>query len=186
MTDRELAGAVGSGDPAAFLEFVRLHHHSIYRYLKGLSISREDVEDLTIETMHLARRKIAGYRGEASLRTWVHRVAYRCFTHWNRRRRPTEPLTEELFLSSADPYASIHEADALLAAIARLPDPMRQAFVLHEVNELPIEDIAHVLEIPVGTVKSRLFHARTKLRELLTAPEEETHVLLVPKPRPAN
>jgi RNA polymerase sigma-70 factor (ECF subfamily) len=175
MTDRELAHAVGRGDQSAVLEFVELYHGGVFRYMRGLVPRREDAEDLAIQTMTQAHQKIRGFRGESSLKTWVHRVGYRQFTHWQRRQQSTRSLPDEL-VSQPKPFDAVHEADALRDVLLQLPETLRHPFVLHEINDLSVEDVAAILKVPEGTVKSRLHSARAKLRELLTSQEEENHV----------
>jgi RNA polymerase sigma-70 factor, ECF subfamily len=185
MTDEEMAKAMARGDQAALLEFVRLYHDGLFRYMRSLVATREDAEDLAVEAITRAHLKIGSYRGNSSLKTWVHRIGYHQFTHWKRRQRPTESVHDTL-LAPARPFESVNEADALQSSLIQLPETLRQPFVLHEINELSLEEISVILELPVGTVKSRLHYARAKLRELLTPQKEETHVSFVYEPRRAH
>lgn len=173
MTDFELAERIGKGDSEAVTWMVRNHHAALYRFLYQLTRCREDAEDLAIQTLMRARDGAARYDGRASLKTWLHRIAYHEFTRWRRRRR------WHLGLGHAPPaedpaFEQLLEAHRLLDALMTLPDGMRAAFLLHEVQELAVPEVGAVLGIPAGTVKSRLFHARERLRARLS--DEATEV----------
>jgi RNA polymerase sigma-70 factor (ECF subfamily) len=140
--------------------------------MRSLTERHEDAEDLAAETVYQAQRKIKAFRGESSLKTWVHRVAYFEFTHWKRRQRlaqrPTPPPC-----GLVDPYGAVDDAEALRTGLLELPEALRQPFILHEINELQLAEIALILDLPIGTVKSRLFHERKRLRELWSGAMEE-------------
>lgn len=172
MSDAELTERVHRHDPQACDEFISRFHAGVYRYMVGLTGRREDAEDLAIQTMTRAVAEIRKFSGRSSLKTWVHGIAYHQFTHWHRRRRLDFAL---------DPYQAARDADFeaidavadLRAALLNLPTELRQAFVMHEINELSVDDIALIEKIPVGTVKSRLHAARLRLRDLISPPEED-------------
>lgn len=178
MTERELAAKAAGGDREAAEQLLRALYPSLYRMMRALVRSRSDAEDLTQRAVLAVLRKAGSYRGEASFRTWAGRVALTEFGRWNRRLRLTAWLSPEV----ADPRCPLGEVEAaetLRPALLSLPFPMREAFLLSALQELPIEEIAALQGVPVGTVKSRLHHARLKLRQRLsptTATEEKTHV----------
>ena len=156
---------------------VRELYPSLYRMMRAMVRSTQDAEDLTQRAVLAVLRKRSGYRGEASLRTWAGRVALTEYGRWARRRRLTAWLSPEM----PDPRCSLAEveaAEALRPALLSLPLPMREAFLLAALQELPLEEIAVLQDVPVGTVKSRLHHARLRLRQRLEDPttEEKTHV----------
>jgi len=178
MSDKELARAVARDNEAAVLAFVKLYHPDMFRYMRSLGLRHEDAEDLAVETLLIAQRKVGSYRGESSLRTWIHRLAYRHYVRWNQKQKPTSRLPETL-ITGRNAHAAIDDAESLRGAIANLPDTLRQPFVLHVVNDMPLDEIAVILDVPVGTVKSRLHFARAKLRELLAPSTEESHVPII-------
>jgi RNA polymerase sigma-70 factor (ECF subfamily) len=166
LTDHELAKRLASGDPEAVAAMVRTHHPALYRFLYQLTRSREDAEDLAIQTLQRAREAASRYDGRASMSTWLHRIAFHEFTRWRRRRR------WHLGLRSVPPvedprFGAVIEAEWLLDALSKLPDGMRAAFLLHEVQGLSVPEVAITLGVPEGTVKSKLYHARERLRERL-------------------
>lgn len=148
------------------------HHADVYRFLRHLTRHPQEAEDLAQSTLLRALDRIELYAGKGSLRSWLLGVAYREFTGW-RRRRLWLPLLTDL-PAPQNPYDDLAEAEALLAALARLPDALRATFLLHHVEEVPLAEIAATLAIPEGTVKSRLHAARVRLRQTLR--EEDLHV----------
>lgn len=177
MNDRQLAQKIAAGDHAAAERFVGDYYAATFRMLRHLTGSREDAEDLTQQTFLVARAKIDRFRGDAGLKTWLHRIAYNEYAQWKRRRRPTAPLTLEQAIVEPG-FGSFIEGETLLRALSKLSDKHRETFILHEVEELTVEEIAKLLSIPGGTVKARLFHARRRLKAFF---EEGTEVHYEPK-----
>jgi RNA polymerase sigma-70 factor, ECF subfamily len=172
LNDLELARQIAAGDTGAVEAFVRQHYASVLRFMRHLTRRAEDAEDLTQQAFLKARSQIGSYQGKSSLRTWLHRVAFHEYTHWKRSQRWT--LTLRHAPARIEPaFEACLEAAALLEALDTLPDALRETFLLHEVQQLPIEEVAKVLSRPVGTVKSRLFHARKRLRAHLESGQEE-------------
>lgn len=153
--------------------FVHEHYAFVLRFMLHLTRRIEDAEDLTQQTFLTARRQVGSFKGHSSLRTWLHRVAFHEYTHWKRRQRKSEPLSP-LLASHESGFAACLEAAELLDALHRLPAQLRETFLLHEVQELSLQEVANVLGKPVGTVKSRLFHARKLLRAALEGEQENT------------
>lgn len=172
--DRAFAQRVAAGEPEACRLLVEGHYASVLRFMRCLTRRREDAEDLTQETFVAARGKIRSFRGEASLRTWIHRVAYRTFTHWKRRQRPSAVLNGSEFAPDAG-FVQALDAIVLLDALYTLPIPQRSAFVLAEVQQMELREVAQAMGVPIGTVKSRIFHAKRRLRELIGDESTETH-----------
>ncbi len=162
----ELARGVACNDDASVAAFFRAYHAGVYRYMLCLTDSVEDAEDLAQDSLLQAKAHIRSYRGESGLKTWVHRVAYHTFTHWSRRRKPRVPLTSDLVLHEKS-FGEIDAAQSLLKAISQIGSALAQPLVLQEISDLSVEEIARILDIPEGTVKSRLFTARQRLRHLL-------------------
>lgn len=163
MNDHELAQALSEGDEFAFEALIDRYYDSIYRFLRQLTRHRETAEDLTQQCLLRAVSKIGTFRGESTLRTWLHRLAFHEYTSWRRKRRFFHPLSE-LNAVPEPAYGHIEEAEALLSLLHTLPAAHREALLLFHVQELTIEEIAVVTESSVGTVKSRLHHARKRLQ----------------------
>jgi RNA polymerase sigma-70 factor (ECF subfamily) len=166
LYDRRWVKLILKGDKAAGERFVTINYPRIYRLLRHLTGDAEVAEDLTQQTFIQAWQALASYRGEARLATWLHRIAYHEYTHWLRARRDEKPLEAAAHL--ADLRAAEGLDTILLArAMAQLTPELRDTFLLFYVQELSVSEVAAVLETPAGTIKSRLFTARQRLRELL-------------------
>jgi len=165
--DKWLVQRILSGDKAAGEQFVIEHYEAIFRFLRNLTGSKEDAEDLTQQTFLRAWEALSSFRGDSSLSTWLHSIAYREYTHWLRSRREFVPLDEIVDMPDEQANQNL-EAVLLRWAIYRLAPEHREVFVLHYLQGFSVSEIAKIIGIPAGTVKSRLFFARQKLRELLS------------------
>jgi len=170
LEDLTLARRVQERDPVAIELLVSRHHAPVYRFLRHLTRRVEDAEDLTQATILRAVKAAARYDGRASMRTWLMAIAFHEYARFRRRRLWLPLMTDR---PARDEFGRIHDGEALLAGLAKLPEASRAVFLLHHVEELPVAEIAQALGIPEGTVKSRLFAARERLRTLLG--EEETN-----------
>jgi RNA polymerase sigma-70 factor (ECF subfamily) len=178
MSDWRLARRILAGDRAAGERWVREQYPRIFRMLRRLTGAAEAAEDLTQQAFLKAWQNLAAYRGEASLATWLSRIAYHEYTHWLRGRREHTPLDEAADLRDRRAEPSL-EALLLREALAQLSPEHRVAFLLYHIQGLSVGEAALVLEVPPGTVKSRLFHARQRLRELLSEPPQCEEMLPV-------
>jgi RNA polymerase sigma-70 factor, ECF subfamily len=171
------------GDRSAFDRIVESHVQRVWRVVWRILRHREDTEDVVQEVFLTAYQALAGYRGECRLSTWLHRIAVtRSLNHaqsagerLRRAARPLEVLSETLpedreaaHLSSPLRVLEGAELQARLAScLDQLPAPWRAAFSLRESEELSYEEMADVLGVAVGTVRSRLARARTALRNCI-------------------
>ncbi len=158
------------GDRTAAERLVTTHYSRIYRLLRCLTGSVEAAEDLTQQTFVRAWQALANYQGRASFATWLHRIAYHEYTHWLRARRDHLPLEEAADI--ADVKAA-YGLDSIIVsrALMHLPAEHREVFLLYYMQQLSVGEIAEVLDLPAGTVKSRLFNARRQMRALWQAAE---------------
>ena len=169
--DKWLVQRILSGDKAAGERFVVEHYEAIFRFLRNLTGSKEDAEDLTQQTFLKAWDALPNYRGDSSLSTWLHSIAYHEYTHWLRSRREliyldeTEEMTNERIDKQMEEGL---EAVLLRWAISKLDPEHRDVFVLHHMQGFSVKEISKVIGVPTGTVKSRLFFARQRLRALLS------------------
>jgi RNA polymerase sigma-70 factor, ECF subfamily len=175
--DRTFVEAAATGSREAFDELVRRHQSAIINLVRVLVAGRSDAEDLAQEVFVRAWRSLRGFRGDSTFRTWLHRVAVNVVrTHQvkeRRLRRWLAPASE-----AHEPEAADEPVDATLArrqaidrALASLPEDLRAAVTLRDLQGLDYRDIADMLGIPIGTVESRIFRARQRLRPLLAALE---------------
>ena len=177
--DLELALRCREGDAGAFEELYRQHAGRLYNLAFRMAGSAQEAEDLLQDVFLQAHRKLGSFRGESSLGTWLYRLAMnQCLDHLRTRQvrmgRVTESLDGE---QAAEPVAhtpAVPEAISrmdLERAIARLPEGCRATFLLHDVEGFEHREIAQILDIAVGTSKSQVHKARTKLREMLSHKE---------------
>lgn len=166
MTEKELARRIGDGDAEAAEAFVREHYPAVLRLTLRLSGQKEDAEDIAQETFLVARKRISTFRGGSSLRTWIHKVAFNEYRQWRRKQRPL-PLLDHDLAASDDRFGTFETGHVLTNAMKNLPDKQREAFILFEIEQLSMNEVAHVLGVPTGTAKARVYYARQNLRHQL-------------------
>ena len=171
LSDTDLLRSAAQGDGAAFHRLVDRHAAGLYRVARSLSASEHDAEDVLQETFLAAHRGAAGFDGRASVKTWLQRILMRQAARaWNRERRSRAALP----LDTADPpvhagggAVRVDQRIDLAAVLETLPPDHRQVLVLREVEQLSYAEIARVLNVPIGTVDSRLHRARREMRQRL-------------------
>lgn len=173
--DAELLEAVGDGDERAFAELYQRYSAVVFAFVLARSDDRGDAEEISADVWLGCWRSAPAFRGDSRILTWLLGIAKRqIWTHTRRRKIPTAPLDEEvecLVDDAADPAGLVAMAtgvDELLGALRSLPQDLAEVVGLAWLHELPYGEIASVLEIPVGTVKSRVSRARRLLKETLT------------------
>jgi len=171
--ERRLLRRIRSGEREAAERLVDAHYEALYRWVLHLCRDREWAADLTQETFVQVWEGLEGFRGEATVKTWIHRIAYHTYLRAQRGSRPAMvPLHDAL--NERTPTEAALTGHAVEAALAELPENQRQVVLLHYLQGLKVAEIAEVLEIPAGTVLSRLHTARNRLRELLSAEPSPT------------
>jgi RNA polymerase sigma-70 factor (ECF subfamily) len=168
----DLVARCRAGDVDAFEALYRQNAPRIYTLACRMAGSPEDGEDLLQEIFLQAHRKIASFKGDAAIGTWLYRLAVNhCLDYVRSRRAKMSKLTETLDAeSSFEPIARRETPIARLdleRAIERLPEGCREAFVLHDVEGFDHKEVADLLGIAEGTSKSQVFKARMKLRGYL-------------------
>ena len=167
--ERQLLRRIRSGDRQAAERLVDEHYQSVYRWLLQLCRHREHAADLTQETFVQVWDGLDGFRGQASLRTWIHRIAYHTYLRTQRHPTPEpQPLSEVPDVPGPDTVQVALTRHLVHEALARLPEKQRDVVVLHYLHGLTAAEVAEVLQVPTGTVLSRLHTGRATLRELLT------------------
>jgi RNA polymerase sigma-70 factor (ECF subfamily) len=183
--DAELAHRVGGGDTAAFEILMRRHNRTLFRTARAILRDDAEAEDALQEAYLQAYQAIGGWREEAKLSTWLARiVANEALMRLRKQARRAEivPLQSSATLEGLNeiPDTDMNktpEREAqrvemrrlLEAQIDSLPDDYRAVFMLRAVEELSVEETSTVLGIPEATVRSRLFRARSLLREGLAS-----------------
>ena len=180
--DVELARQVAGGNTAAFELLMRRHNRTLFRTARAILRDDAEAEDALQEAYLQAYQAIGGFRAEAKLSTWLARiVANQALMRLRKRTRrgdvlPLNPGMEVQEEADTDmqrnPEQETQRGEIrklLEAHIDRLPDAYRAVFMLRAVEELSVEETAAVLQIPEATVRTRLFRARSLLREALAA-----------------
>lgn len=155
------------GDSEAFGELARLHYDRLWAVAMRMTGDPEDAADALQEAMIAAMRGARGFRGEAKVSTWLHRIVVNaCLDRHRKRKRAAETPYIEEHRAIPDPHDRIAEQDLawdVERALARLPEDQRAAVVLVDVEGWPIALAADILSVPAGTVKSRCSRGRAKL-----------------------
>ncbi len=180
--DRPWVDRARGGDADAFGELVTRYQHRIVNFTLTLTSDRANAEDLAQETFLRAYRGLASFRGTSSFKTWLYQIATNVArTHTAKRRTRREELADDSAASARRFEEAATDEDiesrAILrqrldAALASLPIELREAVVLRDVEGLEYREISTALGVPMGTVESRIFRARQRLRdELAPAPD---------------
>jgi RNA polymerase sigma-70 factor (ECF subfamily) len=162
-----------TGDDAAFGELVRRYKDLVYGLVHRMVGDRGQADDLAQEVFLKVHRGLPYFRGEARLSTWIYRiVANVCFEA--RRRRPdlslepAHPDRPRIDPGGADAaFADLELRDRLDKAIAQLPEHYRMLIAAHYLDGVQYDALAEALDIPIGTVKTHLYRAKRRLRELM-------------------
>lgn len=179
-TDLELVRAMAQGDMHGLDQLYALHGPSILSFLTARLGNRELAEEVLQDVMLAAWKNAATFRGESSVRTWLLVIARNRAINAQRRYTPTMvSLADSPDIHSTDtgPYEAVardFERSAVRQALEHLPDLHREILVLFFYHQLSGNEIAEVLDISVGTVKSRLHRAKEALKRIMMTQQEGT------------
>ncbi len=172
-TDVDLIREVLAGRVERFEILVHRYQRLVATAALRMGTPREEVEDVSSEVFYKVYRSLGRYRPEHALSTWLYRITVNAALDRKRSTRH-ESRMEELSPTLADGRRSVHEvasdrerARLLQEALERIPGHYRSPLVLAHIEGLPLEEIARILDLPEGTVKSRLFRARAMLKEII-------------------
>jgi len=169
--ERNLIRRSCAGDLTAFESLVRAHQDRVYNLAYRVTGNHEDAADAAQEAFVRAFQALPRFRGDSSLATWLHRIATNAALDLVRRRPDLPPVELPADRPSRDdPAAEVHRREVnrrVHAAVGRLPADYRVVVVLRDFQGLAYEEIAKRLQVPVGTVRSRLSRGRDALRRLL-------------------
>ncbi len=170
--DAQLLARVVDGDHEAFEGVMRAHQDRVFAVCLRTLGNREQALDATQEVFFTVFRKAAQFQGKSALGTWIYRIAVNtCYDMLRKsKRHPSEPLPEHV--DPSDPAAEDLIDSAALrpeieVALGYLPVDFRSAIVLSDLLGLSLPETAEILDIPIGTVKSRVFRGRRLLAEHL-------------------
>ncbi|HEY7565864.1 MAG TPA: sigma-70 family RNA polymerase sigma factor [Acidimicrobiia bacterium] len=166
--DAALVARVVGGDHDAFTTLMRRHEERIFAVCLRLMGNRAAALDATQETFLALYRKAGQYRATAAVGTWLYRIAINtCYDLLRReKRRPAEAMPD--FFDPADrtaedPFTSVELRPSIEAALQELSPDFRTVVVLADIQGASLPEVAEALQVPMGTVKSRLFRARRQL-----------------------
>ena len=184
MSDRELDQALveraQKGDKRAFELLVIKYQRKLGRLLSRMVRDAAEVEDITQETFIKAYRALPGFRGESAFYTWLYRIGVNTAKNYlvGRKRQASSSDVQaedaenyeegDMLRDVATPDAELQTkqiAQAVNSAVDALPDELRVAITLREIEGMSYEEIAQMMECPIGTVRSRIFRAREAIAE---------------------
>lgn len=183
--DRALVARAQAGDPDAFEQLIQRHQQRIYGLCYHLTSNHEDANDLAQEAFIKAWKALRNFKGDSSFYTWIYRIAYNgTLNHLKQRRNRTPHIS----LNDLDAHAE-HDSELvqlishktprrdagltelqrhLNEAMQRLSEEHRTVVALHDVQGMPHDEIARIMNCNPGTVRSRLFYARQQLQAWLS------------------
>lgn len=179
-SDQQLVKRVQQGDKRAFDLLVLKYQHRIAGLVSRFIHDSHEVQDVTQEAFIKAYRALPGFRGESQFYTWLYRIAINTAKNYlvARKRRPPSgdiDIDDAMYIDDqsalkdlASPERNLMSEQLMAVvndAIKMLPDDLRTALTLREYDDLSYEEIAEVMECPVGTVRSRIFRAREMVDE---------------------
>ena len=176
--ERALIDRASGGDPEAFNQLMEQHERRMYAVALRMCANREDAQDCLQEAMLRVYRAIGNFKGESSFSTWVYRITMNtCLDELRRKKNKQSASLDDLLdegwapadeRTSPEKHAVRAETARILhQTIRELPEDMRAAVVLRDIQGYAYEEIAKILDINVGTIKSRISRGREKLREKL-------------------
>jgi len=166
IDDVALLRAHVDGDPDAFATLVRRHRDRLWAVALRTLGDREEAADAVQDALISAFRAAGRFRGDSAVTTWLHRIVVNACL--DRVRRAQARLTSELpDVDIAAPEADTDTALDVQSALARLPVDQRAALVLVDMQGVPVVEVAQILGVPVGTVKSRCARGRARLAVML-------------------
>jgi len=165
LDDDALLRAHVAGDRDAFTVLVRRHRDRLWAVALRTLTDPHEAEDALQDALISAFRNAGGFRGDAAVTTWLHRVVVNaCLDRIRRRQaRPSVPLADRDLPAPGDAHAEIETRLDVWAALARLPEQQRVALVLVDLEDLPVAEVAALLDVAEGTVKSRCARGRMAL-----------------------
>lgn len=173
-SDHELVAKALQGNQKAFRAIVERHHATAYAVVRAILGDHDDVEDVLQNVYVKVYRGLAGFRGEARLSTWIYQIARNEAINAARRRRPDSQPIEEVAVpapESANPEAVCGKQELgrqMEIAMAGLEENYRMALELRYMGERSYEEIAEIMGLPLGTVKTYIHRGKAQLKRALT------------------
>ena len=179
-SDQELIAASLARDTAAFGELVSRYQNRLYHSLVHVVGSAEDAKDVAQEAFTLAFQKLSSFRGESQFYSWLFRIALNASVNFRRKNRSlgqsneatkerigSEPSDGRLDTAPEQPLEQAERQQIVREALAQMTEEFRVPLVLAEMEEMKYDEIAAMLQCPIGTVRSRIHRGRAELRDKL-------------------
>lgn len=177
LTDEQLVERAVTEESEAFGEIVKRWERKIFALCFGMLGREDDARDAAQETFIAAYRNLSSFRGDAKVSSWLHRIAVnQCLTYKRRQRTRSEEFLddsegseERIFIAPLhnSPSRKAEQAERLVlvrVAVSSLPVDLRQVIVMKEFEDMTFQEISETLDIPLSTVKSRVYTALKQLR----------------------
>lgn len=188
LTDLQLIERVQQGDKSSFDALMRRHKKKAYQYAYRLTQNQDDACDIVADAFVRVNSALKNFRGQSAFGTWLYRIITNCALDFKKKDKSGRNVSIEApsysggqeiqrqFEDEGPGPDEIAERNArevsVQTALAKMPDYQQAMLVMYHVENLSYEEIADALDLPLGTVKSRLNRARLALRDLLTKDEE--------------
>jgi len=183
MEESRLIQRASNGDAAAFNSLMGMHERRMYAVALRMCGNPEDAQDCLQEAMLRVYRAISGFKAQSSFSTWVYRITMNtCLDELRKRKNRPNTSLDSLLDSGWSPIDRGESPErrtmrremrrSLMACMSELPDDMRAAVLLRDVQGYSYDEIASMLNVNVGTIKSRISRGREKLREKISARPE--------------
>src|SRR5579875_1696344 len=177
QNEAQLVKASQQGDQGAYALLVQSHQRRVFNMVLHMLQDHDDASEITQEAFIAAWQGLPAFRGEARFSTWLYRIAYNCaLTQLGQRRREQElHLALQADLESDDSDQKMSQAEQLdnqalvQEQLSQLPPKYRIVLILRHLQDMTYEEMAEVLTMPIGTIKTHLFRARNLLKERLQA-----------------
>jgi RNA polymerase sigma-70 factor (ECF subfamily) len=191
--DQRLIAACLEGEQAAFGELVRRYQDRLFHTVFRLVNNADDAADVVQEAFLNAYQSLENFKGESLFFTWLYRIAINTAISWRRKQRPLvsiegsrngdgaiDPVDASEFSQPGHALEQAEEERRVQNALQRLSLEHRTVLVLKDIEGRKYDDMAEVLGVPIGTIRSRLHRARTELREVLEQEEERQRTRVGP------
>jgi RNA polymerase sigma-70 factor (ECF subfamily) len=181
--DKQLAAASRDGNQDAFAVLVQRHQRRVFNLVFRMLHNYEEANEITQETFLAAWQGLPSFRGDARFSTWLYRIAYNCCLKQLEQRKRDRTLQVAIQAEQVAELTIEEQANAELDAqacqalvhkyLSTLPAKYRIVLILRHLQEMTYEEMAEILTMPIGTIKTHLFRARNLLKERLEAFERE-------------
>ena len=172
-TDAALIIRCQAGDREAFCLLLARYRDRVVNLAYQLVNKREDAEDIAQDAFTQAFTSIKSFRGDAQFYTWLYRITVNLCLQRRRRTRPTESVDDYDMPSDQHLENQVETKMMVERTLGKMSEPLRVTLILRDMHDLSYEEVAKILEIPVGTVRSRLNEARRQFREAWFQVEKE-------------